>query len=266
MEKLSIIIPAYNEEKRIGQTLEAYGNYFEKQRKGGKIDYTILIVINNTKDRTLEIVKKYQTKNKNINYLNLMPGGKGFAIMEGFKQAIKNKENTLIGFVDADLATTPEAFYDLVKNINNLDGIIASRYIPGAIVRPKQSIQRIFVSRIFNLMIRALFFMPYRDTQCGAKIFKRKAIEFVAPRLGMTQWAFDVELLYLLRKANFIVKEYPTVWADKEYSKINFMKAGPRMALSIIRLRLINSFLEPLLRPLKIIAKIGDKLINPSRQ
>lgn len=261
MEKLSIIMPAYNEEKRIGGTLKAYSIFFNKLKKAKKLDYELLIVINNTNDHTEDIVKQARRSNKNIKYLNFKQGGKGFAIIEGFKDALR-RNNTLIGFVDADMATAPKAYYDLVLNIKNLDGLIASRYIPDAVVNPKQTFARIFVSRIFNLLIRGLFLMPYRDTQCGAKLFKRKAVESVVNKLGMSQWAFDVELLYLLEKGGFKIKEHPTVWADKEYSKINFMKAGPRMALSIIRLRLINSIFEPLIRPLKMIAKFGDWLIN----
>jgi len=262
MEKLVIIIPAYNEEIRIAETLEEYGKFFTNLKKTNKIDSEIIIVINNTTDKTEEIVKKYQKKYDIIKYLNFKQGGKGFAIVEGFKESLKDKKNALVGFVDADMATPPHAFYDLVKNINGFDGIIGSRYIPGSKVNPKQTWRRIFVSRIFNLLTRTLFMMHYTDTQCGAKLFKRKALESITYRLGMSQWAFDVELLYLLEKYDFKVKEFPTVWADKNYSKINFMKAGPRMALSIIRLRLINSPLEPLLRPLRIIAKFGDRLIN----
>lgn len=248
MEKISITIPAYNEEKRIGSTLESYGKFFDKLKRGKKLDYELLIVINNTKDRTEEIVRKFQKKNKNIKYLNFKQGGKGFAIIEGFREALKGRENSLIGFVDADMSTGPEAFYDLFKNMGENEGIIASRYIGGAVVKPKQSIQRIIVSRIFNFLIRSLFFLPYKDTQCGAKLFKRKTICKIVNNLEITQWAFDVDLLYKIKKANFKIKEYPTIWADKEYSKINFMKAGPRMALAVIRLRLINSRFRFLVR------------------
>jgi glycosyltransferase involved in cell wall biosynthesis len=238
--KVSIIIPAYNEEKRIGKTLEEYSEFFNNLKTIGILDYEILIVINNTKDRTEEIVKVFQRENKNIRYLNLKMGGKGLAIIEGFKDSLSRK-NDLIGFVDADMATPPNAYYDLIKNISNSDGIIASRYIKNSIVSPKQSIQRIIVSRIFNFMIRSLFLFPYADTQCGAKLFKRESIKKIIKNLGLTQWAFDVDLLYQAKIARLAVTEFPTIWADKEYSKINFIKAGPRMVLSSIRLRIMYS-------------------------
>ncbi|MFA5992255.1 MAG: glycosyltransferase [Candidatus Pacearchaeota archaeon] len=250
---VSIVIPAHNEEKRIGPTLEAYGKFFSARKKTEKLDYQIIVVINNTKDSTPEIVKKWSKKYKKIKTLNFVQGGKGFALIEGFKESLQNKKNELIGFVDADMATTPEAFYDLIVNLGNDDGIIASRYIPGAYVEPKQSFQRIFVSRIFNLLIRTLFFMPYRDTQCGAKLFTRRAIESIIDDLSLSLWAFDVDLLYNVRKKGFRVREFPTVWSDKAYSTINFSKAGPRMALSIIRLRIINS-------PFKDFIKVYNKM------
>ena len=259
--KVAIIMPAYNEEKRIGKTLEEYGKFF-KDKKYRDFNFEIIVVINNTQDKTEAIVKSYAKKYRFIRYLNFKQGGKGFAIIEGFKEALKDEKNMLMGFVDADMATSPEAFDDLIEKIDNYDGIVASRYVYGAIVKPKQSISRIFVSRIFNFLIRVLFLMPYKDTQCGAKLFKKNAVESMIKEIGMTQWAFDIELLYLLKKHNFKVKESATIWADKEYSKINFMKAGPRMVSSVIRLRLINSFFEPLLKPFKFIAKIGDSLIN----
>lgn len=252
---ISIIIPAHNEEKRIGKTLEEYGRFFEKKRKNKEIkDFEIIVVLNACRDRTIDVVKKAEKRYRKIRHLDFEKGGKGFAVIEGFKEALKGKSNFIgIGFVDADMATSPEAFYDLIKNIRDYDGVIASRYIKGAVVSPKQSIQRVIVSRVFNFLIRALYFMPYRDTQCGAKIFRREAVESILPSLGLTQWAFDVDLLYHLKKKGFKVREFPTIWMDKEYSKLNFIKVSPRMAISIIRLRIIHS-------PFRFIARIYDRL------
>lgn len=250
--KVSIVIPAYNEEKRIGKTLKEYSRHFESLRRKNKLDYEILIVINSSTDRTEEIVKKFKKKNRRINYFNLNKGGKGSAIIEGFKHALKRK-NHLIGFVDCDMSTTPQEYSRLIQNIKDYDGIIASRYVQGAKVSPKPTPQRIIASRIYNALIRTLFFFPYRDTQCGAKIFKRKVIEKIINSFILTRWAFDVDLIYNARKQGFKIKEFPTVWADKEYSKLNFARTGPFMALSIMRLRLLNS-------PFNFIVKFYDNL------
>jgi len=239
---ISIVIPAYNEEKRIGKTLEAYCKFFK--------DAEIIVVINNTDDRTEMIVKKFPL----VRYLNFKKGGKGFAIREGFKDALR-RDNDLIGFVDADMSTRPEDYNDLIENIGDNDGIIASRYVKGAVVDPKQSAKRIFGSRLFNALVRMMFLMPYKDTQCGAKVFKREAIEKVIEDLSITQWAFDVNLLYNLRKNNLTIIEHPTTWSDATDTKIDFIHSGTRMALACIRLRLINS-------PLKFIVNTYDKLPN----
>src|SRR3989344_7219027 len=160
MYRVSIVIPAYNEEKRIGNTLKQYSDYFENLRKKNLLKYEILVVINNTSDNTEKIVKNSQKLNKNIKYLNLIKGGKGYAVIEGFKDALK-RPNTLIGFIDADMSTKPDAFHSLIKNIGNSDGIIASRYIMGSVVSPKNTLPRIISSRIYNILIRTIFLIPY---------------------------------------------------------------------------------------------------------
>lgn len=248
---VSIVIPAYNEEKRIGKTLDVFGEFFEKIRRDGKIEYELLVVINNTKDRTEEIVKENQRNNSRIRYLNFKRGGKGFAVIEGFKDALKRK-NDLIGFVDADLATSPKEFYRLIEHIGNYDGIIASRYVAGAVIKPKPSLQRLLAKKAFNILVRFLLLIPYRDTQCGAKVFKRRTVQEFVNSITMSQWAFDVDLLYTARKKSFKIREFPTMWADKEYSKINFWRAGPGMAIGVVRLRILNS-------PYKGLLKIYDK-------
>jgi len=239
--KVSIIIPAYNEEKRIGLTLEIYGSFFNKLLREKKLDYELLIVINNTKDKTEDIVKKFQKKNKKIKYLNLKEGGKGFAITRGFKEALKDKKNSLIGFVDADSSTSPESFYDLIEKINGFDGIIASRWIRGSIIKTKQSFLRRFLSRGFNFLVRSLFFMNYDDTQCGAKIFRKEAIQKIIGEMSITKWAFDINLLYLLKSKGLKIIESPTIWEDKGNTKLDVIKVPFEMFSGVVRLRLIYS-------------------------
>ncbi len=250
MQKLSIVIPAYNEEKRIGNTLKAYSNYFESLRKQKKLDYEIVVVINNTTDNTEDVVRKYQKKNKRILCLNLKAKGKGYAVIEGFKDSLKRK-NDMIGFVDADMSTKPAQFYELAENIRNNDGIIASRYVKGAIIRPRRTIMRVLTAEGFSFLVRTMFLMPYKDTQCGAKLFNRKLAEYLSKNVGMTRWAFDVELLYKARKAGFTIKEQPTIWTEHEGTKMNVTKTSLQMFLAIARLRLIYSPFVKLQRPLR---------------
>jgi len=250
MNRVSIVIPAYNEEKRIGKTLFEYSKFFNTL----KLDYEILVVINNTQDRTEEIVRRYKEKNKRIRYLNLEKGGKGYAVIEGFKDALK-RPNKYIGFVDSDMATSPQEYWKLIQGLDKYDGIIADRYLKESHVEPPARIKRILARKLFNFVIKSLLFLPHDDTQCGAKVFKRKAIEAALPQLTMSKWAFDVDLLYTIRKKGYRIKSLPTVWVDREYSKINFWSAGPWMALGVARLRLINS-------PLKSLIRVYDNLLT----
>tara|TARA_Y100000310_G_C20590894_1_gene767918 strand:- start:134 stop:835 length:702 start_codon:yes stop_codon:yes gene_type:complete len=233
MTKLSIIIPAYNEEERIEITLRKYAEFFKEEE--------IYVVVNGCKDNTLGVVERIAKDYRNIKYVNFEEAiGKGGAVLEGFKLA----DSELIGFVDADMCTSPEAFNELVKNINGYAGIIASRHVEGARILTPQPFLRRLSSRVFNIMVKILFFMNYKDTQCGAKIFRKEAIKSIIDLMKEKRWAFDVELLYLMRKNKFKIREYPTVWKEPGDSGLNLKKVGPEMFLSLIKLRwreLINN-------------------------
>jgi len=245
-KNLSIIVPCYNEEKRIGGRLEDLSDEFEAARKNGALNYEIIVVINKSTDKTEEIVRSFRKKNKRISYIHLPEKGKGLAVREGFKIALQRGAD-YIGFVDADLSTTGEEYLRLFNSIGNYDGIIASRYAKGATVFPKPTFKRFLASRAFNYFVRMLFFFPYKDSQCGGKIFKRTVVDKIIPHLINTQWAFDVDMLFNIQKFGFKIKEEPTTWSDSDYSKINFLHAAPFMALSMIRLRILNSPFKPLM-------------------
>lgn len=249
--KTSIVIPAYNEEKRIGKTLETYGSYFKKIKEKGELDFEINVIINNTKDKTEDVVKEYKKIYPEIRYLNFKRGGKGFAVIEGFKDALE-RDIDLIGFVDADMSTPPNAFYGLIKNIKDYDGIIADRWHKDSKVTP-QTILRKILSRGFNILIRILFRFPYNDTQCGAKLFKKEIVKKVYPRLGTSEWSFDVDFLFYARNEGARIKSIPTMWTDMEGSKVNLKKTPITMFLSVVRLRILHS-------PLKGLIRIYDKL------
>ncbi|MFH1711032.1 MAG: glycosyltransferase [Nanoarchaeota archaeon] len=260
--KIAIVMPAHNEEKRIEKTLEEYGKFFKKKKKEKEINnFEIIVVINNTQDRTEEIAKKMSKKYREIRCLNFKQKGKGFAIIEGFKDALK-RDFDLIGFVDADMATTPEGYYALAENIEGYGGIIASRWVRGSVIKTKQSFLRRVLSRGFNLIVRFMFLMPYEDTQCGAKIFRRKVIERVVGELYLTQWAFDINLLYLCKKKEFKIREYPTTWQDRTDSKLDVMKIPIQMFTGVLRLRLINSIFEPLLKQLRVIVHLAHRILK----
>ncbi len=233
--RLTIIVPAHNEEHRIGRMLDAYLPYFTRLY-GTEVEF--LVVINGTTDRTEEVVAAYQRDYPCLRTLVEPKSiGKGGALMMGFRVA----QGQWVGFVDADGATPPESFQALMEGIGDAGGIIASRWCAGAQVSPRQPLDRRVASRIFNWITRLLFGLKLTDTQCGAKLLRRDAMLAVLPTLGITQWAFDVDLLFQLRRAGYAIREIPTTWQDIHGSKVKVVQASMEMVLALTRLRLMYS-------------------------
>jgi|SRR5579872_131024 len=238
MTKLCIIIPAYNEQTRITKTLHEYHSYFSAQQE---LETELLVVLNGCKDATAQVVAQAQQQLPNLRMIELKEAGKGLAIAAGFANAI-DRSYDLIGFVDADMATRPEHFHALIKNMNSHDGAIASRYMAGAQVYPPRPWVKEWGRKIvYHGLIRLLFNLWYKDLQCGAKVFRRSVIQAIVPHMTVQQWAFDVELLYLCKKNKFKIKEVPTVWHDQAESKLLVMRSGIRMLGSLFAVRVRHS-------------------------
>ncbi len=237
--KVAIVVPAHNEERRIGRMLDTYLTFFSEKQE---IMVTFIIVLNGCTDNTLSIVKEREHKGPML-VIDLKEAGKGLAIKRGFEESLKT-ESALIGFVDADMATQPEYFYELIQHIDKYDGIIASRYMKGSKVYPPRPTIKAWGRRlIYQPLVWLLFGLRFKDYQCGAKLFKRKVIEKITPYLSVKQWAFDVELLYLCKLFGFSIREWPTVWHDQADSKLK-MRSGFRMLGSLFALRRKHAFLR----------------------
>jgi len=233
--KLSIVVPAYNEESRLPPMLDAYLEYFVPLY-GDAVE--IIMVVNGSSDGTEQVVRDYQERFSQLRMLvEPRKVGKGPAVAMGFDSAA----GELVGFTDADGATPPQAYQDLVEEIGGAGAIIASRWLPGSDVSPRQPLSRRVASRIFNWKVRMLFGLKITDTQCGAKLFTREALRAVRPLLGQTRWAFDVDLLFHTRRSGFEIREIPTTWHDVKGSKVNVPRASAEMTLAIWRLRLLHS-------------------------
>ncbi len=241
INKLSVIIPAYNEEKRIGKTLESYLGFFH--------DIEILIAIDGN-DKTLDIVKSFsENGNKNNNSISYIHSdkrlGKGMGILHGFNHV----KGDIIAITDADESTSPCEIYKL---INQLDGgydcVIGSRWLPESKILIKQPLKRMIASRCFNYIVRHTLDIPFTDTQCGSKVFRKEAIKYATERMSTFDFAFDIDLLYQLHKGGFKIKEVPITWNDKDGSSIKLFRTSILMFLSVVRLRIINSYFRFLVK------------------
>jgi glycosyltransferase involved in cell wall biosynthesis len=244
---LLLLIPAYNEEQRIEPVLREYARFFREHYSGR---FQTVVVLNGCVDNTLGVVERVAAEYPEIGALNFpAPIGKGGALIEGLRLAPKTD---LIGYVDADGATAPRAFLDLVQQCGEgVDCAIGSRWLPGSVLHQAQSQQRRIFSRIFHVLVQLLFRMHIVDTQCGAKVMRRQAVERIHSALRIADVAFDINLLYALKRNGFVIREVPTEWTDKLGSKIKLNRGALGILLSVIRLRLVYSPFYNWLRPLR---------------
>lgn len=233
--RLSIVIPAYNEEKRLPVMLKSYAACFG-ERLGDEVE--LVVVVNGSSDGTAEVARSIAQEYPQIKVL-VEPGkiGKGGAIIMGVKAAC----GEWIGYADADGATPAESFWALYQERIKADVIVASRWIKGSVMNPKQSFKRRVSSRCFNMLINMLFQFGLKDTQCGAKLVRGDLVKAVLPRLGLTRWAFDVDLLFQLKADGCAMLEVPTVWCDIAGSKIRYIRSSLDMFCAVARLRLLHS-------------------------
>jgi glycosyltransferase involved in cell wall biosynthesis len=258
-----LLIPAYNEEHRIGPVLRGYAEFFRTHYQG---KFQLVVVLNGCRDNTMKVVQSVAAEFPEVSGIEYAdPIGKGGALIEGLKMA---PVADLVGYVDADGATEPAAFLDLVRHTDQADCVIGSRWVPGAVLHQMQSGQRRFASRSFHAIVEVLFHMNIRDTQCGAKVMRRAAVEKVHSSLCIADMAFDINLLYLLKRNGFTILEVPTEWTDKAGSKVALGRTSLTMLLSVIRLWLIYSpirGLRPYFTPLEnwLYAKLRAPLPNP---
>jgi len=227
---LTIIIPTYNEERRILKTLDAYTSFFDKKLN---CDY---IITDQSTDKTRIIVRNFMKTHKNVHLLSLPGRGKGGAVIEGFKIA----KGRLLGFTDADNATPPEEFYKLYMQMSGYDAVIGSRGLSRShVIKYHQSSFRRLGSLVLSLFIvRFCFGLKIKDTQCGAKIFKREQMLNVIPKMKIKNAVFDIELLWRFSKVGRI-KEFPIQWVDDEFSHFKWYDViGEFVSLVKVRLGL----------------------------
>lgn len=227
----SIIIPAYNEGARIGATLDKILAYLAQRGW----DAEIIVVNDGSHDNTVEMVRERTVKNPGLRWLE-NPGnrGKGYSVRNGMLHA---SGETLL-FTDADLSSPIEEASKLFAAIEaGSDVAIGSRWLQSELQTQKQPLYRQLFGRVFNLLLRIVLGLRFKDTQCGFKAFTRPSAQVIFSQQQIERWGFDPELLFLARKFGFKVAEIPVAWAHREGTRINPLRDGIRMFAEMLKIR-----------------------------
>lgn len=229
---LSVVIPAYNEEKRLKSTLEQLSSYF-----GGKdYGYEVTVVDDGSSDGTTRVAKESELfRNGRLRVVsNGTNRGKGYAVRNG----ILVSKGDFILLSDADLSTPIselEKFLPIARS--GCPIIIGSRSIEGAHIAVRQPFYREFMGKVFNRLVRIFLLNGFADTQCGFKLFRRDAANDIAQRLKIEGFAFDVEALYLASKRGYKVREVPVTWLNSSASSLDPITDSCRMLADIFRIK-----------------------------
>jgi glycosyltransferase involved in cell wall biosynthesis len=227
----SIVIPAYNEARRLEATLDRVLGYVAAQPWNAEV----LVVNDGSTDTTRDIVVRRTAQNPLLRLVD-NPGnrGKGYSVRHG----VMNARGEYILFTDADLASPIEEGEKLLAALAaGADIAIGSRWLDKRLQTRPQPLYRRVLGRVFNLALRTVLGMNYKDTQCGFKAFTRRAADAVFPLQIIERWGFDPEILFLARRTGLRVDEVAVKWAHQENTKISPIRDGLRMFSELLTIR-----------------------------
>ena len=229
---LSVVIPAYNEEKRIISSLGKIIAFLQTK----KIDYEIIVVDDGSKDNTVNIIKHvFENKIKII--ANNKNRGKGYSVRSGFLSA----NGKYLLFSDADLSTPIEEAVKLLRAVNdNFQVAIGSRALKDSDVQVHQPIYRELMGKVFNVLVKLICFRGIKDTQCGFKLFTAKAGKEICKLQRLERFSFDVEMLFIARKKGCKISEVPIKWANDPETKVGAIKDSINMFKDLLIIRWNN--------------------------
>lgn len=234
---ISVIIPAYNEEKRIIKTLEEIFDYCKKSQHS----FELIVVNDGSKDKTKEVVEKLIEKISNLKLINFEKNyGKGFAVRQGLSFA--SGEYYL--FMDADNSTSIKELNKFFPYLNKYDIIIASRSILGSNILVAQPFYRKILGYFFRFFTKIITWLwEFEDTQCGFKLLNAKSVKNILPKCRVNGFAFDVEMLMVAKKMGYKIKEVPVTWKNDLESKVN-IKGMIVAVIDLIKIGWTGQFLK----------------------
>lgn len=226
----SLVIPSWNDGARVSQTLKRYLPVFDES----EIPVEIIIVSEGDPRELEAAIMPFRDKVVVRHFPSRL--GKGGAVLAGFEMSTHDR----VGFVDSDGPIPPAEILEMFNELDLQDCVVASRWLPDSKVIVSQNFSRRMLSRAWNIMVRGILFLPLRDTQCGAKFFRKESVTAVASSVIITNWAFDVSLLFHLVETRHSVKEHPVTWSDAAESKLQISTAVPSMLLALVGIRVMS--------------------------
>lgn len=228
--QLTIVVPAYNESGRIGASMDRIWNFV----RDASLDAEVLVVDDGSSDGTADIVARLNRPGfRSIR--NPENRGKGYAVRTGVLAA----RGEYVLFSDADLSSPIEEFHKLMAAAQHSDAdvVVGSRALNRKLIEIHQSPLREAGGVVFNKIVRVLLGLPIHDTQCGFKLFKRRAVAPVFEKLTIEGFGFDPELLFLSARAGLKIVEVPVRWSHADGSKVRFLRDATRMFTDLVRIR-----------------------------
>jgi dolichyl-phosphate beta-glucosyltransferase len=232
IQSISVVIPAFNEERRILPTLRMIDDYLRDNARR----YEIIVVDDGSSDNTLEVVRGESERVKHIRLIsNEINRGKGFSVRRGVLSA----RHDLVLISDADLSTPIEEVAKFLPWVEKgYDVVIGSRALRESDIIRKQPWYRQTMGKTFNVLVRTIVLGGFRDTQCGFKMFGAAAGKKVFESLKTERFAFDVEALLRAKKIGYRIKEVPVRWVNSPQSRVRVLRDSVRMFLDLVCIRL----------------------------
>ncbi len=231
LDGISVIVPAWNEEKRIGPALTRYLGALQSFG----VPFEVIVVVDGVKDRTAEIARSMASQGVQVIEINqrLYKGG---AVLTGLREASYSK----VGYLDADSPIDNKDIRTLIQAIDYVDCAIGSRRHPDSVGTGHRPLSRRVFRIGFNSLTRSVLGLPLTDTQCGAKFFRKERLDQILPDVRLHGWAFDAAILFNLRKAGGTIREFPVAWNHDPGSKLPLAEQVPIMLMSVFFIRILS--------------------------
>lgn len=227
---LSIVIPAFNEELRLPASLERIADYLKNSCR----ETEVLVVDDGSRDRTAAVAESFRGRIPRLRVIaNGSNRGKGYSVRHGMREA----RGDLVLFSDADLSAPIEEADKLIAALDRYDVAIGSRALNRDLIAVHESAFREFAGMVFNRIVRFVLRLPFVDTQCGFKAFRREKCKIIFDQQRIERFGFDPELLYLARHHGLTAEEIPVRWAHSPATKVNMLRDSVQMFVDIFTIR-----------------------------